>query len=364
MKTLGIGILSSVLMLSFLTGPSAAQQDPGNGQDTTNLIDFTIFPRTDPFQSDEIIKISLKFDLKTFIRTKHKEEYLPAELTICNLDPDTIRKNIRVRARGITRKSICYLPPIKLNFKESETGSDSLDDISSLKLVTHCKNSDTYEQYVFKEFLVYRMYNLLTDSSFRVKLLRIDYLDSEERMKPMTRYGFMIESYSGLAERLQGIRLERSGVNTWDTDTYHTNLMAVFQYMIGNTDWAIPVPHNFKLVKPLEPLSRILAIPYDFDYSGMVNTVYAVPDVNLNIESVRVRVYRGFCLPAKEDYQRLFNVFIKNKQAMFSLVENFELLNKKSKREMTEYLAAFYEIIETPWRAEREIIASCRPLPR
>jgi hypothetical protein len=356
------GIL--ILILAITPATVRAQPDASSGHDSMNLIDFTLFPGTDPFQSDEIIKISLEFDMKSFIRGKHKGEYQPAQLSVYNLYNDTVRREIMVRARGVSRRSICHLPPIKLNFKKTASDNDTLNDIHSLKLVTHCKNSATFEQYVLKEFLVYRMYNLLSDSSFRVKLLQIDYIDSEDKVKPITRYGFIIESNDHLAERLNGIRIERAGVNTWDTDPYHTSLTAVFQYMIGNTDWAIPVPHNFKMVKPRIPNSSILAIPYDFDYSGMVNTVYAIPDENLGTETVRTRVYRGFCLPSDDRYQRLFQVFLDNKQAMFSLIGDLELLHKKTRQEMLEYLEEFYAIIETPWRAKREIIENCRPIPR
>ncbi|MCK4854864.1 MAG: hypothetical protein KAT31_11390, partial [Bacteroidales bacterium] len=341
-----------------------AQPDSYAGHDSTYLIDFTLFSSTSPLQTDKIIKISLKFDMKKFVRSKHKEEYQKAELTIYNPDSNIVEKEIRVRARGITRKSICYFPPIKLNFKETEFDNEYLNDINSLKLVTHCKNSALFEQYLLKEFLVYRMYNLLTDSSFRVKLVHIDYIDSEDKMKPLTKYGFIIESHNHLAERLLGVRVDRTGINTWDTDHYLTSLMALFQYMIGNTDWAIPVPHNFKLVKPLVLNSSILAIPYDFDYSGMVNTIYAIPDENLGIETVRTRVYRGYCLPSDDHYHRFFKVFLKNKQSMFSLVEDFKLLEKKSRSEMLEYLEEFYEIIEDPRRANREIIEVCRQIPR
>lgn len=353
-----------ILLLAITPDMIRAQADSTTGHDSTYLIDFTLFPSTDPFQSDKIIRITLKFDMKKFVRTKHKGEYQKALLTIYNLDSNLVEKEIRVRARGIMRKSYCHLPPIKLNFKETEFDNEYLNDINSLKLVTHCKNSALYEQYLLKEFLVYRMYNLLTDSSFRVRLMQIDYIDSEDKMKPLTRYGFIIESNDHLAERLQGMRIDRSGINTWDTDRYLTSLMAVFQYMIGNTDWAIPVPHNFKLVKPAVLNSSILAIPYDFDYSGMVNTVYSVPDPNLGIETVRTRVYRGYCLPSKDHYQRLFKVFLENKQAMFSLVEDFELLDKKSRPEMLDYLEEFYNIIEDPNRYSREIIGTCRQIPR
>ena len=355
------GIL--ILLLAITSEIVLAQPDPAIAHDSTYLIDFTLFPKKDPFQTDNIIKISLKFDMKKFIKTKHKGEYQKAQLTLYNRDSNIVETEIRIRARGITRKSICHFPPIKLNFKETEFDNDSLNDINSLKLVTHCKNSALYEQYLLKEFLVYKMYNLLTDSSFRVKLVQIDYIDSEDKMKPLTKYGFIIESHNHLAERLQGVRIDKTKINTWDTDSYLTGLMAVFQYMIGNTDWAIPVLHNFRLVKPSFLNSSILAIPYDFDYSGMVNTVYAVPDEQLGIETVRTRVYRGYCLPSDDHYQRLFKVFIENKQAMFSLVEDLELLDKKTRPEMLEYLEEFYTIIESPQLAERHIIGECRPLP-
>ena len=107
----------------------------------------------------------------------------------------------------------------------------------------------------------------------------------------------------------------------------------------------------------------MLAIPYDFDYSGMVNTVYSVPDENLGIESVRTRVYRGYCLPSEDHYNRIFKVFLNSKQEMFSLVEDFELLDKKSREEMLSYLEEFYMILENPRLANREIIEVCRPLP-
>lgn len=352
-----------LLFLILTPGMVWAQQETSNGPDSTFLSDFTFFPRQDLFQTDKPLRISLKFDMKLLIRTKHKGEYQKAQLSILNQNSVLVEKEIRVRARGITRRSICQFPPIKLNFKQNGPDNDTLNDINSLKLVTHCKNSALHEQYLLREYLVYRMYNLLTDSSFRVKLVHINYIDTEDKMKPLTKYGFLIESNDRLAERLQGTRISRTGINTWDTDRSHTGLLDVFQYMIGNTDWSIPPLHNIRLVKPAIPYAKILAIPYDFDYSGMVNAMYAVPDENLGIESVRVRVYRGYCLPSDGDYQKLFTLFLENKQAMFSLVEDFELLDKRSRSEMLEYLEEFYTILENPRMAQREIIDVCRRIP-
>lgn len=353
-----------ILMLAITNDINLAQADAISGCNSTYLDNFTFFSRSASFGSDDITRMTLKFDMKAFSKNKYRGEYQKANLTVHNPDSSMVEKEIRVRARGITRRRICHFPPIKLNLKDTASNNDSLNDINSLKLVTHCKNAALYEQYLLKEYLVYKMYNLLTDSSFRVKLVHIDYVDSEDKMKPITKYGFLIESFDRLAERLQGIRMDREGINTWDTDRYLTGLLDIFQYMIGNTDWSIPPLHNIRLVKPAVLNSGILAIPYDFDYCGMVNTVYAIPDENLGTETVRTRVYRGYCLPSADYYQRLFGVFILKKQDIFALVEDFELLDKRSKPEMLEYLEEFYSIIEDPRLAKREIIDVCRHIPR
>ena len=37
-------------------------------------------------------------------------------------------------------------------------------------------------------------------------------------------------------------------------------------------------------------------LPYDFDFSGLVNAPYAKPRPELGIRTVKSRVYRGYCL--------------------------------------------------------------------
>ena len=47
-------------------------------------------------------------------------------------------------------------------------------------------------------------------------------------------------------------------------------LMSLFEYMIGNTDMSMFRQHNIRLVQT--PASVRYPVPYDFDYSGLVNT--------------------------------------------------------------------------------------------
>ena len=68
--------------------------------------------------------------------------------------------------------------------------------------------------------------------------------------------------------------------------------------MIGNTDWTVPVFHNNVLIISqgnLQGLGSGIAVPYDFDYSGLVDANYAVPSDQLNLPSVLDRRYLGIC---------------------------------------------------------------------
>jgi hypothetical protein len=145
-----------------------------------------------------------------------------------------------------------------------------------------------------------------------------------------------------------------------DYELFH--LMAVFQFMIGNTDWAVPALHNIKLFKILSITKEYpVAVPYDFDYSGMVNAYYAIPEEKLGIKSVRERIYRGYCIP-EEDYIPVFQKFNEHKDQLYNLVSSNNLLNHKNKEEMTAYLDEFFHILENQRLRETLIIRSCREL--
>ena len=356
-------LLPFFLLLLLHLKPRAQHSVPEGKLDTNVLITFTLFPELDPFQSSEPIRASLEFDLKKFLREGYKDHYQKAVFRINKEDGDTLVYMLKIKARGEFRKTHCPFPPIKLNFTRSEMGQDYLNNVDKLKLVTHCRKSRTYQQYLFKEYLAYRMYNLLTDKSYRVRLFLIEYNDSRNTMKSIEDYGFIIESNTHLSGRFNGVIIDRKDIPTWNTDLYHANLMALFQYMIGNTDWVIPRLHNIVLLKTADPLGKPVAIPYDFDYSGMVNTLYAIPHENLGIESVRERLYRGYCLSSKEEYQEYFRKFLGVKAEMYSLIWNFELLDSKHSNEMISYLDSFYDIIEDPMLAQRHIINACRQVP-
>jgi hypothetical protein len=101
-------------------------------------------------------------------------------------------------------------------------------------------------------------------------------------------------------------------------------------------------------------VSRLIPVPYDFDYSGLVNTHYAAPDPNLGIPTVRDRIYRGS--PGNEaEFTLVRQKFIEVKPKMLAYAEAFPNLDKSSRTEFVKYLNEFFAILEDPKQFYRAI---------
>jgi hypothetical protein len=273
-------------------------------------------------------------------------------------DGTEVDDKIMLNIRGHFRLGFCYVPPIKLIFNSHE--NSKMYSLKDLKLVNECKISNEFEQYLLKEYVIYKIYNLITNLSFQVRLLKLNLQDSTGKKKMMTEYAFLLEDIKAVAKRNSCKDLKNVKLQTEATDRQQMTIVAIFEYMIGNTDWAVSVNHNTKLVKSIDDsLARPFVIPYDFDYSGLVNTSYAVPDERLNIENVRQRLYRGFPRSLTE-IEEAVAIFRLQKDKIYALINNFDLLTRASKTDMTQYLDEFYTIINDPRSLKRTFVDNAR----
>ena len=136
--------------------------------------------------------------------------------------------------------------------------------------------------------------------------------------------------------------------------------VAIFEYMIGNTDWSVPANHNIKIVHTdSDSMSKPYVVPYDFDFSGLVNTNYSVPDERLPITDVKQRVYRGF-LRSESEINKVLDVFKKQKDSIYAIVNNCNLLWPASKKNMLGYLDEFFDTIKQPWLVRQTFISNAR----
>ena len=249
------------------------------------------------FDEDSIIDVQLKGPLSTVIRNKKRADELPFVLTA-----DGVDHNVKVRLRGKSRLEACKFPPLRINFKKSQTKESVFAGQDKLKLVTHCGTSKSSQSNLLQEYLAYKIFNQLSKFSFQVRLLRISYIDTNrgDKATPLVHYAFLIEPANELIKRTAVKPVEVKGVKLSTLNKEHMAKVYVYQYLIGNTDWSLATAlkeefccHNGKL---LDTDAKRVYVPYDFDLSGLVNAKYAYPDSSLRIKRVTQRLYRGFCM--------------------------------------------------------------------
>ncbi len=314
----------------------------------------------DIFASDNIMKVTISSDFKNLVKQKYKDEYQPALFQYYYNDTVVVTRNITIKPRGNMRKSTCFFPPLKLNFLKSEVVVKEMKEFDKMKMVLDCKRGNAYEQYLLSEYFAYKIQNIITEYSFRVRLIHVTYVDTAGKYKTATRYAFLIEDKDQMADRLNSVPIETKSIRDQMTDLPILANAYLFQYLIGNTDWSIPARHNIQMIKSKNPdVTKPYVIPFDFDYAGIVNTSYAIPDEQLGTESVRERVYRGVCIPESYIHSSARH-FMEKKAQIYALYENSTLLDKNNTRSTLDYLDEFYTIIENENLLKKNILEACR----
>lgn len=323
------------------------------------------------FESHEIVEFTLKAPFKTIFKDRSQEsEELPGTLIVQDEAGSEVTLDVKVRTRGKYRleRRTCGFPPLRVNLQTSQVENTVFASQDKLKLVTHCQDKRSeYEQYVLQEYLIYRVYNLLTDVSFRVRLARVTYEDADGDRDTVTRYAFFIENDDVMAKRSGWQMLKVPHVPPEYVDPRQLAVFEVFQYLIGNTDWSafLPEPekpeccHNAKPIG--DPAGPVLLVPYDFDMAGIISTRYAKPDPMIGVRSVRDRRFWGICRP-REEIDAALPVFNEQRDAIYDLYRNQVGLEEKPLEKTIEYLDEFYEVINDPKKVRNEFVRMCRQL--
>lgn len=318
------------------------------------------------FSNRWVIEATIEAPFKKIMSERPNEDEFTGVFTYA--DPGGTQKilDIKLRVRGNyrKRKEHCQFAPLRLNFKKKQLSSTEFAGQDKLKLVTHCDNIiSNYEQFLLKEYLNYRILEELTENAFHTRLLRIVYVDSDSKSKTRTKYAFLIEHQNLLAKRLGTSVAKLESIKLDQLEPAQTNLVSVFSYFIGNTDFSTiqgargePCCHNVALFK--QDSGLFLPIPYDFDLSGMVGAVYAAPNPKLSISSVSKRLYRGRCRN-NDRLDTTFNLFHEKRDNIEALITDLNGISKYSRKKMTRYIASFYKTLANNTRIERSFIKVC-----
>ncbi|MBN1240386.1 MAG: MFS transporter [Gammaproteobacteria bacterium] len=313
------------------------------------------------FAGHEPLAIELSMDMGALCRADRRRtcEEAPATLAYTGADGTRHSLEVSVKARGKWRNTggHCSLPPLFVHFR-GDTAGTVFEGEQMLPLTTHCREKPSrFEQYVLREYLAYRIYNLLTDASLRVRLARVTYTDTGRRGRSSERYAFFTEHFESLASRLGGELWQTAAFRPQQSDPRTLATFDLFQYLIGNTDFSALKGHNVAYVR--ESSGRVVTVPYDFDFSGLVDAHYAGPPPQLPIRSVTQRLFRGFCQP-ELDWPALFEHFQSRRVGIEDVVTAMPGLTASSRAEVSAFVADFHDVIGSPKHRQREVIDACR----
>ena len=317
------------------------------------------------FASNDTLHVTLVAPFVELMRERDESNEKPGKFRYTSAGGETVELNVQVRTRGKFRaqRRVCDFAPIRLNFKTSEVAETLFAKQDKLKLVTHCdSNSVRYEQTVITEYLAYRILNLLTDYSYRVRLLRITYEYSDSKRKKDS-YAIIIENDERLGKRIEHALIATNKLRLADLNPEYTNLVSVYQFLIGNTDFsAIAGPEGEECCHNHTPYSAdnvvYYSIPYDLDQCGLVDSPHASPNSRFRLRSVRHRLYRGRCMN-NEGLPATLDRFREQRADIEALVAGQAELSPKTRRKVETYISSFYKTIDSPKQVQRMLVKKC-----
>ena len=266
---------------------------------------------------------------------------------------------VKLRARGNFRRAECYFPPIKMKIKKDQYKATIFDGNKTMKLVLPCKLESENNDNILQEFIAYKIYENISPYHFKTKRVNIDFIEQRgKKTKNFQLKGFLIEDDKRIAKRHEGRVFERF-VHPMGMDHVTSVQVALFQFLLGNTDFSTAYQHNGKLLYSSD--KKIIPLPYDFDMSGWVNPSYATVNTTLGIKSVQDRVYRGF-KREQQYFDQVRKQFVDKKSELMDMVASYEgqFSSPREFQNIFDFMNDFYEVIESDSKFEQTIVSKAR----
>jgi hypothetical protein len=317
------------------------------------------------FDNQQPLDIGLHIDIRTVAKTKKDSVYLPHRLYYKTTGTTYDSIKVKLKSRGNFRLSECYFPPLWVKMEGKNTKGSCFEGTKKLKLVVPCYNRSESNALIIRELLCYKLYELISPYYFKTRLVNIDFKEKRgKKEKQFALKGILIEDLEKTAKRFHGEAMETMRISPAALQDTCILRFGFFQYMISNTDLSSTHQHNTKLIKI--PKTGYVSMPYDFDMSGLVDAPYAVVsqvgDETLSTESVRDRVYRGYCR-SEDVAQCVRKEFLAKKEKLLALADEYKNeLTEKEIKGIKKYLEDFFRCLEDDGSFRRNMLNVCRPI--
>ena len=353
-----------------------------DGKKTTSLL----------FQNQDILSLKLEYSNKQVKRDTDKNNGIETDL-IYNFGDSWDTIPIALRARGNFRRANCYFPPLKMYLKKDIVAKSLFKGQKKLKVVLPCLLQKRSNDDILKEYLAYKIYEMVSKVHFKTRLVTMEYTDTRGEKSeihplavflPMDKLNEIYDNHDEEAfatrkpkkHQLKAILIEddkkvakRHGAKVMKRFVHPLNQAEVpsitnafFQFMIGNTDFSTAYQHNQKLIFMN---GKTRPLPYDFDMSGLVDASYAVvsniQNKPLDITDVKDRKYRGF----KRDLtalQKVREMFLNKKPEIITTLDGYKnhFEDSKNFQEAKNYILSFYTILENNIEFTSQIVQEAR----
>ena len=320
--------------------------NPNSVGSKSSLYDYIFKTKGNP-------QITINTNVSRLLRKSSKEEYQEASLSIVQpSEGKTIDLNGRIRARGNIRKKVCIVPPIKFDFSKKDLDSLGFMKNDKLKFVFPCTKRNSNQELLYKEFFLYSLYDFIYPYCIKVKLVDVKLMDGEKEKYNFT--GFLIEDEEEYARRNNARVIEKGRISASRLDRQSFLKMEFFQYMIANTDWSVGNKHNLEFVK-LPNVNKVVALPYDFDYSGFVGHHYAVPHESLPIDNVHQRYFFSYKI-TEEEFYAMVKYYKSIEEDIYRICDEATYMKPKTIEENKAYLRQFFKLLENPKKLKSRIV--------
>tara|TARA_B100001121_G_scaffold199111_1_gene174100 strand:- start:2378 stop:3412 length:1035 start_codon:yes stop_codon:yes gene_type:complete len=305
------------------------------------------------------LKVQLSFDFKELYKDTNDSTFIKSDMIFSGtgLSEDTI--TTRIRVRGNFRKKICYFKPMRLEIRKKQAENTIFQGNRKLKLVVPCQNEKGKDELIYKEHMAYKLFEKVSDVHLKTQPLTLKIIEKKGNKEiEHTMFAFLIEDDNKVAKRHEIKKFAKRRVSPLIVKDSSAINFAMFSYMIGNTDWSMAYQHN---VEMFFDGRRLVAIPYDFDHSGLVDAFYAKPNPMLKISSVTERVYRGLCKRDAQTFTTMRDFYRSKEREIFSVIDSYkENLSEKEFNRVTKYIKSFYDIVKSDVEFRNKILSKCR----
>ncbi|GMQ24886.1 hypothetical protein Aoki45_15680 [Algoriphagus sp. oki45] len=311
------------------------------------------------FDTEEALELEMSTSIKRLRSETNDSTFITQDIAV--YENGTFENYpFEIRTRGNFRLENCYYPPTRIRMAKDDAKGSIFQGTRKLKLVLPCSKGKNSGNYVGKEYLAYKMYELVTDYYFRTRLVKMKFTNLDDKKGEQEELlGFVIEDDDDVAQRFDAEISDKKIPPNIMEDTA-TVIHDFFQMMIGNTDWSGLYQHNQKVM--IVGQKTIYPLAYDFDMCGLVNPPYAQVNSAVPISKVTERLYRGFCRD-ESLFQYVRQHFLDRESELMGLIDQYQdLYTSADLKAMKSFVSEFFGMLKSDKLFKDRIVSSCRNL--